>query len=410
MVNLTLKRLHISSTILLDVFKAMPHLTDLNIAGVLRDSSYDEVLIAISTSLPQLKTLDIADAKVSTSAISYLLPTEGPPRRGFPDLKAINLVGIKSIDVTFLKKFIMGLPKLQFVCHVLMVSVLAELTDKEAQTGLNSFNCLDKLRIPNLLDDCTKIRYDILQMAPKFALTCNISTVSVCAKGHTHLPLAELLLPLAKLNAISLFNLSNCQIGGLLTVLKSKGHQMKHLHLCEVSQFVSLHDIVRTCPSLRSLTLNYSVDSDLGDDSGKDQKKQLLEPIDLPSLNDLEFIRLAHMSEQICPREMLEALLVSPYLSIVNLTAIETLSTDSMLRVLSYLPLGRPTLTSLKDFQVNMCPNITAEAFVCLLSINDIKLDKLYIKDCDMIDEVVILEAVTSYSRPLDITVTHQEE
>ena len=116
------------------------------------------------------------------------------------------------------------------------------------------------------------------------------------------------------------------------------------------------------------------------------------------------------MSEQICPREVLEALLVSPCLSDIKLTAIETLSTDSMLRVLSYLPLGSPALTSVRDFQVKKCPNITAEPFVRLLSMDDVKLDKLYIKDCDMVDEVVLLEAVTSYPRPLNITVTHQEE
>ena len=135
---LRLKRLHISSTLLLDVCKTMSHLRCLNLEGVLRDSSYDEVLMAISTSMPQLKTLDIADAKVSQSAISYLLPTERPPRRGCPELKAISLLRIKGIDVMFLKKFIMGLPKLQFVDHMLMVNVLAELTDEEAQTGSNS--------------------------------------------------------------------------------------------------------------------------------------------------------------------------------------------------------------------------------------------------------------------------------
>ena len=82
----------------------MCHLIDLKLVGVLQDRSYDKVLMAISTGLPQLKTLSIADAKVSPSTISYLLPTEGPPRRGCPELKAISLVRIKGIDVMFLKK------------------------------------------------------------------------------------------------------------------------------------------------------------------------------------------------------------------------------------------------------------------------------------------------------------------
>ena len=144
---------------------------DLNLEGVLQDSSYDEVLKAISTSMPQLNTLEIADAKVSPSAISYLIPTEGPPQRGCPELKAINLLRIKGVDVMFLKKLIMGLPKLQFVSHVLMVNVLAELTDEEAQTGSSSFSCLDHLRVYSFLDDTNKRRYDILRNAPKFAMT-----------------------------------------------------------------------------------------------------------------------------------------------------------------------------------------------------------------------------------------------
>ena len=232
-----------------------------------------------------------------------------------------------------------------------MVSVLAELTDEEAQTGSNSFSCLDHLHIYSFLDDCTRIRYDILQKAPKFAMACNISRVIVCAKGHTDLPLAELLLPLTKLNSISLFNLSNCHLEGLLTVLKSKGHQLKDWHLCEVSQFISLHDIVRTCPSLRKLTLNYSMDYNFDNGSSKNQEKQLVKPIDLPLLNELESIKVTILNKQICPSEVLDALLVSPSLRIINLTAIETLSTDSMFNLLSCFSMGSPALTSVKDFR-----------------------------------------------------------
>ena len=310
----------------------------------------------------------------------------------------------------FLKKIIIGLPKLQFLGHELMVNVLAELTDEEAQTGSNSFSCLDHLRIYSFQDDCTRIRYDILQKAPKFAMACNISRVIVCAKGHTDLPLAELLLPLTKLNSISLFNLSNCPLEGLTTVLESKGHQLKDLHLCEVSQFVSLHDIVRTCPSLRKLTLNYSVDYDFDKDSSKNQEKQLVESIDLLLLNDLESIKVAHLNEQMCSRKMLDVLLVSPGLSDIKLTAIETLSTDSMLNLLSCSPLRSPALTSVKDFQVNKCPNITAAPFVRLLAMDDIKLDELHIEECDMVDKNVLYEAAKKYPRPLDITVKTTKE
>ena len=310
---------------------------------------------------------------------------------------------MKGIDVMFLNKFIMGFPKLQFVDHMLMVSVLAELTDEEAQTGLNSFHSLDQLVVRSLLDDSNNLRYDILQKAPKFAVTCNISRASVYAKGHTHLPSAELLMPLAKLNSIILDNLSNCHKEGLLKVLESKGHQLKDLHLFGVFEFVSLRDIIRTCTSLRNITLNYDVSSDFDDDSGKNQEKQIVEPIDLPSLSNLESIRLSYLNEQMCPSEMLNALLVTPSLNDVKLTAIETLFIDSMLNLLLCSPLGSLALTSVKDFQVKKCPNITAAPFVRLLSMEDTKLDELHIEDCDMVDEDVFHEALKIYPRPLDI-------
>ena len=80
--------------------------------------------------------------------------------------------------------------------------------------------------------------------------------------------------------------------------------------------------------------------------------------------------------------------------------------TDSMLNVLSCSPLGSPALTSVKDFQVNKCPYITAEPFVRLLSMDDIKLDELNIEDCRMVDKDVLYQVVKSYPRPLDITVS----
>ena len=160
---------------------------------------------------------------------------------------------------------------------------------------------------------------------------------------------------------------------------------------------------------MRKLTLNYCIDYDFDDDSGKDQKKQPVEPIDLPSLNDLESIILTHLNEQMCPSEVLDTLLVSPSLSNINLTAIETLSTDTMFNVLSCSPLRSPALTSVRDFKINICPNITAEPFVRLLSMDDTKLDKLYIEDCEMVDKDVIHQAVKSCPRPLDIMVTHEE-
>ena len=133
---LSLWRLHVSSTTLADLCTTMCHMTILKLGNVLKDNSYDDVLIAISTGIPHLVWLDITGANVSSSAIRCLLPTEGPPRRGGPELRSIDMNGIKCINVDMLKDFILGLPKLKVLSHYLMTNMLAELTDEEARAGL----------------------------------------------------------------------------------------------------------------------------------------------------------------------------------------------------------------------------------------------------------------------------------
>ena len=79
MYTLSLWILHVSSTSLVDLCTTMSHMTIMNLDNVLQDSRYDEVLMAISTSMPHLEWLGIPEANVSSSAIRYLLPKEGPP-------------------------------------------------------------------------------------------------------------------------------------------------------------------------------------------------------------------------------------------------------------------------------------------------------------------------------------------
>ena len=63
------------------------------------------------------------------------------------------------------------------------------------------------------------------------------------------------------------------------------------------------------------------------------------------------------------------------------------------------------SLPSLRSFHVEDCPKITAVPFVCLLAMDDTKLDELHIEDCDMDDEDVLHEAVENYPRPLKVRV-----
>ena len=375
-------------------------MTTLDLAFALRDERSDEVLMAISTSMPQLHSLDIAEANVSLSAIRYLLPTEGSLRRGCPELKVIGLYGIKSIDVDILKDFIMGLPKLENLVHVLMTNALAELTEEEAHIGLKCLATFVLPACPYGIQD--KLRYNILQKAPEFAMTCNISTVTLRLLGHTHISLTELLMPLTKLDTINLYNMSSHHKEGLLTVLESKGHQLKNLHINDVIETINLHGIVRTCPSLCKFTLNH----DCIDHSANDQMKQPEEPSDMPYLSNLKELTLAHLSEQICSSVMLKALLGSRCLEKIKLTSVEVMSNDHLFNAhQAGSPCKGNSLTSLRTFHVEDCPKITAAPFVRLLAMDDTKIDELHIEDCDIDDEDILHEAVENYPRPLNVKV-----
>ena len=375
-------------------------MTILNLFNVLLDSRSDDVLMAISTGMPQLKWLDIGYANVSLSAIRYLLPKERTSLGGCPELKALGLFRIKCINIDVLKDFIMGLPKLGHLVHVLMTNVLAELTDEEAHIGLK---CMDRI----VLAECEhgvqdKLRYDILQKAPTFAMTCNISRVELHLKGHTDVSLAELLMPLTKLDTLILENLTNRHTG-LLTVLESKGLQLKALHLNKVIETISLHDIIRTCPSLCKFTLKYAS----GFYTAMNQEKQLEKTSDMPYLGKLKELTLARMGVQICSSVMLMALLVSPYLEKVKLTLIQVMCNDHLMNAYQacFPSVGNNFLTSLRSFHVSDCPKISAAPFVRLLAMDDTKLDELHIEHCGMDDEDVLHEAVENYPRPLNVRV-----
>ena len=399
---LSLKCLNVSSSIVLDVCNTMSHITSLNLRCVLLGSRSDEVVMAISTSMPQLEWLNIDEANVSPSAIRYLLPIDGPPRRGCPELRCLSLHRINCIDVDILKDFIMGLPKLEVLAHLLMTNVLTEFTEEDARISLK---CLVTFVLPDSYFGVQyKLRYDILQRAPKYATTCNIRKVDLRLLGHTHISLTELLMPLTKLDTISLHDLSNLHDEALLTVLESKGHQLKDLHLIEVDETISLSDIVRTCPSLCNFTLKYEYH--YIDVSANDQKKQLEELSDMPCLSNLKELTLEYLSEDICSSVMLKALLVSPYLEMIKLTSVEVMSNDHLLNTHQASPLCKDNLlASLRSFHVEDCPKITAAPFVRLLAMDDTKLDELHIEDCNMDDEDVLHEAVENYARPLNVKV-----
>ena len=386
----------------------MTHLRHLCLADVLHDDRADEVLRAISTCMPQLRLLDISSSKVSLSGITYLLPNKNNLERGCPELEVLSLWEVKNINVEFLKSVIIGLPKLQDLVHLLMINVLAELTDEEASLG--SFKCLNRLQLPVLRyrDNSSTgidVRYDILQKAPKFASSCNITNMVVSLERHSAISITDLLMPLAKLDSITLHGLSKGH-EGLLTVLESKGPQLKSLNLFDATETVSFRDITNTCPFLNKFSMTYAASSSFGSYSTNSLENNTEQEYDQYGLFYLSELTLGHLSEQLCSRRILTALLVSPYLKTVNLTNVQRFDDDVMSRVQSQsLDHGLSTLTSVEHICMEDCPNITATAFVRLLCTGNTLLKDIYIKDCARVDGHVLCDAAAKYPRPLNVIV-----
>ena len=277
---------------------------------------------------------------------------------------------------------------------------MAELTDGEASLG--SFSSLNQFRLHRLAhQDATckgiPIRYDILQKAPNFASICNIADVEVSLESHSTIYLTDLLMPLAKLRSVTLHGLSKGHTG-LLTVLESKGHQLRELHLFNVHAAVSFQDITRTCNLLQEFTLT----SVLSCDSCNVQEDYTSEDYGQYGLFRLSKLTLGYLCGNLCTSQMLVALLVSPYLKTINLTSVDSMDDDVMACVNKSCPWGLSTLTSVEYFYLENCPYITASPFVHLLNKEGTMLKVFHIKECDMVDRDAVRAAVEMCPRPLN--------
>ena len=189
--SLSLNVLEVSPKPLQLLTEAMHHMTTLNLSCVLRTGRYDGVLKAISVSMPYLKSLDIPQRAVPANAIELLLPTEGNPPRGCPQLVYLNLMDSLNFTVELLKKILLCLPKLRYLKDALLMKTLTELTEKEmdAETG----RCLTYFYSDWSCDCCChEIYYDAFSRAPVFTRLNNITEVGIVATEESEQLLKDL--------------------------------------------------------------------------------------------------------------------------------------------------------------------------------------------------------------------------
>ena len=356
------------------------------------DSVDDEVLRTIAVSMPQLQQLDLGNCRASLSALECLLPSEDLGRRGCPEMQILNIWQFDDITIRLLKNIIFCLPKLRVLGHEFMVVVLAKVTDEEL--GMKSGRCLEILTVDIMLMGCS-----VLQNAPIFALDCNITRVDITITLRSNKSVMDLLMPFQNLKSISIHGMEkSCE--GFMSVLESKRHRLETLHLKEVHTCVSPCDIIRTCPMIKELTLNY-VNSIGKSEFEADQERQRDLHEDGSVLPYLKKITLVNVSKELCSRETLISLLLCPQLEEIIFDSVHAMSNDVMINVLSS---SRASLSKVKYFALIRCPAITAAPIVQWLIMDKTVLEDLHIIDCDMDDEDVLQAAIEKYPQPLNVT------
>ena len=267
---LSLSRIPISLSLLVDLCETMTHMKDLNLPRDIHTPGCDKVITTISVSMPHLQKLNIENCSVSLSALECLLPTEDNPRRGCPDLQILNLNRVRGMTVDFLKKAIICLPKLQCLQNRLMARVLEELTDEEL--GMKSGRCLEHLHL------CMPFKCSgrfILQDAPVFATECNVTRVDIVPDSDQIQ--RDRLIPLKKIISI-IIRPAVIFADGYISLLESKGDRLEFLRLIKSAETVSLSDIIRTCPNLKELSVGYvssTVESATDADSEYQKEEQI---------------------------------------------------------------------------------------------------------------------------------------
>ena len=369
----------------------MTQMTQLDLTHV--DCVDDEVLRTIAVSMPQLQQLDLRDCSGSLSAFEYLLPSEDLGRRGCPDLQILNFRRYDDITIKLLKNILFCLPKLRILGHKLMVDVLAEVTDEEL--GLKSGRCLEILTVNTHVMGCS-----ILQNAPIFALDCNITQVDITITLSSNKAVLDLLMPFQNLKSISILGMEkSCE--GIMSVLESKGHRLETLHLKEVHTCVTPCDIIRTCPMVEELTLNYVYyKGNSESEADHEYQKNLHE--DGSVLPYLKNLTLMNVSKELCSSDTLISLLLGPQLEKICLGNVQAMSNDVMFRVLSC---SSASLSKVKSFTLDRCPVVTAAPFVQWLNKEKIMLEDLHIKFCGIDGEDVLHAAVEKYPQPLNVIV-----
>ena len=324
--------------------KAMPQITKLSVSCGGQMNRYDGALRAIGANMHHLKSLDISWCSAEPKSIEHLLPTEDNALGGCPELEDLDLWEVENVDVELLKKIILALPK------------LPRGKRQSAKSGQQEIASLA----------------DALMSLPKL----NCLKLSGISEAHEH----------------------------VFPLLDSIGDRLVLVELFDLSGYLSVQDIMRTCTNIVELELCYRhfKNSTLKNDSNKlVQQNQIESTSKMLVLHCLTKVTLGHMNKEICSSDMLIALLQSPNLENVLLGDLEAMTDDVMWTVLSSNCCAG--LSKVTRFSVNHCPLITEAPLVDWMNKEDCSLQYIIFSNCPGIDCNVLKAAAKKCHKALRI-------
>ena len=378
--------------------ETMSHITELNLSHGQGVDRHGSMMRGIGANMHHLKSLYMTYCEVEPKAIEYLLPTIDNALGGCPKLVDLSLWGIKNVDVKFLKKIILALPKLRSLKHELLVDALGDLTEEEM--GVDTARYLNSLYVGRVYNEQTHsfshMRYIILVKSPVFErFKTNITTVSIDVEGQNESALiTDVLISLPKLRSITLYG--ELEAPNVLSLLESVGDRVVDLRLFGSSGNLRTFDIMRTCPNLIELGLTMSTLKNINNLS----HEQVKWPSKIPVLNFLRKIYLRNLNRQVCSADMLTALLQSSCLNKIILLDLDVLSDDVMLDVLTTA--GCAALAKVTRFEA-ISSLLTAAPFVHWLAKENCSLQDMELWNCEKIDHKVLGEAAEKCQRALNI-------
>ena len=391
--------MNISPTALEKFCVAMPRMTTLRLPCVGDKNGYEGAIRAISANMHHLEKLDIYRYLADAKSIECLLPTKDNALGGCPDLVHLNLRSQHG-SVELMKKIILTLPKLRFLCHLTLVNALGELTEEEMDVDTaRHINSLYAILFYNTSIYCyAHQRYDILLKSPAFQrIKNNITSVDIYINSNIEAGeqkqsafLVDVLMSLPTLKSIRL-KYTSATYKHVLPLLESIGDRIEYLDLSNDSGHLRMQDVMRTCRNLVELT-SYSGNS-------KHQEQEAW-PGKLPVLHYLTSITLQHMDQYACSADMLVALLQSPNLIKITIQNLKVMTDDVMFRALSYSP-GGAAISKVTDFTLTECPLITAAPLVHWLTKDNCSLQYISVARCMKVDYETLKAAAERYPRAL---------